>query len=65
MQPFIWLLRRRAEKNSEVSQASKMELKEKIVKIFKEMPRKLTCGYSFFKVAVSEAPISVQQDSTR
>ena len=42
-----------------------MELLEKIVKIFKEIPRKLTCGNSFCKVAASKALISMQQDSTR
>ena len=32
-----------------------MELLEKIVKRFKETPRKLTCGNSFCKVAASKA----------
>ena len=65
MQPFKWLLCRRAEKNSEVIQTSMMGLLEKIVKIFKEIPRKLTCGNSFCKFAASKALISIQQDSTR
>ena len=42
-----------------------MELLEKIVQIFKEILRKLTCGNSFCKVAASKALISMQQDSTR
>ena len=42
-----------------------MGLLEKIVKIFKEIPRKLTCGSSFCKVAASKALISMQQGSTR
>ena len=49
----------------QVSQTSKMELLEKIVKIFKEIPRKLTCSNSFYEVAASKALISMQQDSTR
>ena len=56
---------RRTEKNSEVSQTSKLELLKKIVKMSKEIPRKLTCGNSFCKVAASKALISMQQDSTR
>ena len=42
-----------------------MELLEKIVKIFKEIPRKLTCSNSFCKVDLSKALISMQQDSFR
>ena len=42
-----------------------MELLEKILKIFKEIPRKLTCSNSFCKVAASKALISLQQDYTR
>ena len=41
-----------------------MELLEKIVKIFKEIPRKLTCGNNFV-FAASKALISMQQNSTR
>ena len=36
----------KTEKNSEVIETSKMEFLEKIVKIFKEIPRKLTSGNS-------------------
>ena len=53
------------EKNSVVIQTSKMEFLEKIVKIFKEIPRKLTSGNSSWKVAASKALISMQKDSTR
>ena len=42
-----------------------MELLEKIVKIFKEIPRKLTCDKNFCKVAASKALISMEQDSPR
>ena len=49
----------------QVSQTSKMELLEKIVKIFKEIAGKLTCSNSSCKVAASKALISMQQDSTR
>ena len=42
-----------------------MELLEKILKIFKEIPRKLTCSNSFCKVDLSKALISMQQDSFR
>ena len=42
-----------------------MELLKKIVQIFKEIPRKLTCSNSFCKVDTSKALISMQQDSTR
>ena len=59
MKPFKCLLCRGADKNSELSQASKMELLEKIVKVFKEVPRKLTCGNNFCKVAASKALISM------
>ena len=38
-----------------------MELLERILKIFKEIPRKLTCSNSFCKVAASKALISMQQ----
>ena len=62
MKPFKWLLCRRTEKNSEVSQTSKMELLEKTVKIFKEIPSKLTCDISFCKIAASKALISMQQE---
>ena len=60
MQPFKWLLCRRAEKNSEAIQTSKMELLEKIVKIFKDIPRKLTCSNGFGKVGASKSLISMQ-----
>ena len=50
MKLLKWLLCRRTEKNSEVIQTSKMEVLEKIVRIFKEIPRKLTCGNSFAKL---------------
>ena len=65
IEPFKWLSCRRAEKNSVVSQTFKMELLEKIVKMFKEIPRKLTRGISFCKVAANKALILVQQDSAR
>ena len=55
----------KTEKNSEVIQTSKMEFLEKIVKIFKEIPRKLTSGNSSCKVAASKALISMQKHSTR
>ena len=42
-----------------------MELLEKIVEIFKEIPREVTCSNSFCKVAASKALISMQQDPTR
>ena len=41
-----------------------MELLEKIVNIFKVVPRKLIYGNSFCKVAASKAPISMSQDPT-
>ena len=37
MQPLKWLLCRKAEKNWELSQTSKMELLEKLVKRFKDV----------------------------
>ena len=65
MKPFKWLLCRRAEKNSEVCQTSKMELLEKIVKIFKEIPRQFPQAIVFAKSQPVRDLISMQQDSIR
>ena len=48
-------------KSSEVRQLSKTKLLEQLVKIFKEIPRKLTCNNSFCKVAARRALISMQR----